>query len=58
MPGGEHVPQQEDQDPDRDRVEERPHTRHRVLDPTDGQTQEDREAGDGAEQDDFRAAHG
>jgi hypothetical protein len=46
----EDLDQQEDEDPRRRRVEERAQRPREIADSPDGQTEKDREAGDGAKQ--------
>ena len=51
------VPEQEDEDPGRDGSEHRAEARRDVPQPRDRQADEDRAAGDRAEEKDFRSAH-
>ena len=44
--GGQHVPEEEEQDPDRDGVQQHPQRGRRTAQPADRQTEEDRPAGD------------
>ena len=53
----EHVPDEEQQDADRDRVQHHPQLRSRPFEPPDGQTQEDRHPGDEAEEERLGQAH-
>ena len=55
--GGEDVPQQEDQDPGRHGAEERPRALRERLHAPDREADEDREAGDSAEDEDLSLAH-
>jgi len=53
----EDVPEEEDQDPDRDRAQERLRADAHRLHPTEWQSEEDRRAGDRAEQEDLTRGH-
>ena len=54
---GEHVPEQEHQDPECQRVQERLDPGGGPTKPPDGEPEEDRQAGDGSQQRDARSRH-
>jgi hypothetical protein len=49
----EHLDEEEDEDPRRAGVEERPHRHGQVADPPHGKAEKDRKAGNGSEQQDL-----